>query len=178
MLASPPGSDEAPPEPLFLVTLSLPASDLQADWRRCNMTANYLAAYVAYQFAEREWAENLLSTVANEILEAVAHLSPPAEALDLRCLQRPDALLLEVDHAVRPELAPLYQGFLAELCSRDIAQLYFELLTAAQRPAAPFNQFGLAMVVHDFKAQVATVAHPGTGRLSLQIRLPNQEITG
>lgn len=168
----------APAAPPFAVELSLRAGDLQADWRRCNMAANYLAAYVAYQFTEREWAENLVSTVANEVLEAVAHLSPPGDALELRCRHRPDDLLIEIEHAVRPELDAPYAGFLAELCARDTGELYFELLTAAARPALAFNQFGLAMVVHDFKARVETARVAGGGRHQLQIRVPNQEIAG
>lgn len=177
-MASGPSSPDDRPSPPFAVELSFPAGDFQADWRRCNMAANYLAGYVAYQFAEREWAENLISTVTNEVLEAVALLSPSAEQLDLRCRQRPDDLLIEVEHAVRPELDAAYAGFLADLHSRDSAELYFELLTAAARPALAFNQFGLALIAHDFKADLLGGRVEPSGRLRLTIRVPNRQITG
>lgn len=177
-MASAPLSPDAAPEPPLAVELSLPAGDLQADWRRCNLAANYLAGYVAYQFAEREWAENLISTVTNEVLEAVAQLSPAAAQLELRCLQRPGDLVIEVEHAVRPELDAAYAGFLDELCSRDSAELYFELLTAAARPALAFNQFGLALIAHDFRAGVSAGRVEPSGRRLLAIRVPNQEIAG
>jgi hypothetical protein len=162
--------------PVFTVELQLQAQDLQDHWRRCNMLANYLAEYTAYQFAEREWAENLISTVANEFLEAVAALSPPDAAIDMRCAQHADELLLEIEHRLRPELTEAYLDLLRALARAETDELYFELLTAAHRPAQAFNQFGLVMLVHDFHTRIAAQLTEPAGRIRIQLYIPTKEI--
>lgn len=166
--------DQGGPPPLFAIEVRLPARDLQEQWRRCNMLANYVAEYTAYQFAEREWAENLISTVANEFLEAVVRLSPPDAELALRCAQAPDALLVELAHGLRPEASAAYGELLRALGGAEVDALYFDLLTAAARPALDFNQLGLAMVAHDFRAAIA--ARLDAGRASVRVRVPTVDI--
>lgn len=167
----------APEPPLFAVELLFQAQDLQDDWRRCNIVANYVAEYVAYQFPEREWAENLISTVANEFLEAVTQLSPGPADLHLRCRQYAGDLLIEFEHGLRPEAATLYADFLRELRDQDIDDLYYGLLTATGRPARSFNQLGLAMLVHDFQARIAARLEEPPTRISVRVVVPTREIT-
>jgi len=162
--------------PLFAIELSLPAHDLQEQWRRCNMLANYIAEYVAYQFPEREWAENLISTVTNEFLEAIASLSPAEAAITLSYAQRSGDLQIEIEHGLRASAVQPYTAFLAQLAGSDTDELYFGLLTAAERPALDFNPFGLVMLVHDFKASVTARlagAHP---RIQIRVIVPTSEI--
>jgi hypothetical protein len=162
--------------PRFSLDLAVRADDLHASWRRCNMLANYVAEYVAYQFPEREWAENLISTVINEFLEAVVLLAPPGGELALGCRQYEDDLLLELAHPLRPELAEPYAGFLVALGGPDTDALYFAHLSAAERPALAFNQFGLLMLVHDFRARVAARLAGPAGPVVVRISLTTHEI--
>ncbi len=168
--------DHAGAPPLFAFELALPSHDLQHHWRRCNLLANYIAEYVAYQFTQREWAENLISTVTNEFLEAIALISPADTELRIRCLQHPTSLDLELDHSLDPETADAYVAFLAELAGAINDTRYFDLLTATQRPVQAFNQFGLAMLVHDFHARVAARIDAATGRICVRVSLPTGEI--
>lgn len=168
--------EQANPPTLFAIEVRLPAADLQEHWRRCNMLANYVAEYAAYQFAEREWAENLISTVANEFLEAVVRLSPADAELTLRCAQAPDSLLVELLHGVRPEVHAPYGELLRALGGGGVDALYFELLSAA-RPSLDFNQLGLAMVAHDFRAAIAARLDAREGRASVRVRVPTADIT-
>jgi hypothetical protein len=162
--------------PSFAFALALPSDDLQQHWRRCNLLANYIAEYVAYQFPQREWAENLISTVANEFLEAIALLAPAASELHIRCFQLPTRLDLELDHGLHPEMVEAYTAFLAELAGAINETRYFALLTSPERPAVAFNQFGLAMLVHDFKARIAARLDPRTQRICVRVSLPTGEI--
>ncbi|MBX0328752.1 hypothetical protein K2Z83_13820 [Oscillochloris sp. ZM17-4] len=164
-------------DPLFMIDLSVQAEDLQANWGRCNMLANYLAEYVAYQFSEREWAENLISTVTNEFLEAVAQTAPPGTALALSCRQYDGLILLDLAHALRPDVVVLYMTFLSSLYGSTIDSLYFAHLTAAERPTPAFNQLGILMLVHDFHVRVAARLEPPTGQIAVRISIPTQEIT-
>src|SRR6476660_8695247 len=98
--------------PVFAIELLVQAQDIQDRWQRCNMLANYIAEYVAYQFPEREWAENLLSTVMNEFLEAIASLSPSRAELTLRCTQFAGNLMIEIKHSLHPQSSEPYLAFL------------------------------------------------------------------
>ncbi|RRR65966.1 MAG: hypothetical protein EI684_21650 [Candidatus Viridilinea halotolerans] len=160
----------------FSFGIALPSLDLQRQWGRCNLLANYVAEYVAYQFPQREWAENLISTVTNEFLEAIALLAPPQSELFIRCFQLPTTLELELEHSLRPDLVTVYTSFLAELAGSLDEADYFALLTSTDRPAVAFNQFGLAMLVHDFSARIAARLDPQTRRICVRVSLPTGEI--
>jgi hypothetical protein len=155
----------------------LDAGDFRKEWVRCSMAANYIAAYTAYQFIRREWAENLISTVANDFLEAVIRLSPDRNGVTIRCVQYTDTLLLEVKHGLRPEMVQPFRSFLTQVCARDINDLYFQLLTAAERPAPAFNQLGLVMLVHDFGARLAARVDERDGVVATRVFIPTKELT-
>jgi hypothetical protein len=162
--------------PFFAIELLVQSQDIQDRWQRCNMLANYIAEYVAYQFPEREWAENLLSTVMNEFLEAIACLSPSRAELTLRCTQFAGNLMIEIKHSLRPNAIEPYLTFLSELAGATIDDIYFGLLTATERPDVGFNQFGLAMLVHDFHARIAAQLDDATGQIYIQVGVPTKEI--
>lgn len=162
--------------PFFAIELVVQSQDFQDRWQRCNMLANYIAEYVAYQFPEREWAENLLSTVTNEFLEAITLLSPSHAALALRCTQSAGNLMIEIKHSLRPNSSEPYLTFLRELAGATIDDIYFGLLTATERPEVNFNQFGLAMLVHDFHARIAAQLDDATGQICIQVGVPTKEI--
>jgi hypothetical protein len=162
--------------PMFAIELLVQSQDIQDRWQRCNMLANYIAEYVAYQFPERDWAENLLSTVTNEFLEAIASLSPERAELTLRCTQFDGNLMIEIKHSLHPHSSEPYLTFLRELAGAAIDDIYFGLLTATERPEVSFNQFGLAMLVHDFHARIAAQLDDATGQICIQVDVPTKEI--
>jgi len=162
--------------PVFAIELLVQAQDIQDRWQRCNMLANYIAEYVAYEFPEREWAENLISTVTNEFLEAVAYLSPGRAELALCCTQFAGDLLIEIKHNLHPNAIEPYLTFLSQLAGATIDDIYFGLLTATDRPELSFNQFGLAMLVHDFHVCIAAQLDDTTGQICIQVGVPTKEI--
>ena len=155
----------------------LDAGDFHKEWVRCSMAANYIAEYTAYQFARREWAENLISTVANDFLEAVIRLSPERDGVTIRCVQFKETLLLEVKHSLRPEMVKPFRQFLTQVCADDVNDLYFQLLTATDRPVPPFNQLGLVMLVHDFGARLAARVDEKGGVVTTRVFIPTKELT-
>src|SRR5262245_3320755 len=105
--------------PAAELEVTVQIDDLLADWKRIGYLANYFAEYVAYDFPQRERAENLLSTITNELLEAVVHLAPAQTALQLHCAHLGDAVLLDVKHQVKAELRPDFVRFVAQLEEED-----------------------------------------------------------
>jgi len=160
----------------FSVDLILPAHDFQTEWGRCSMLANYLARYTAYQYCRQDWAENLLSTITNDLLEAVVKVSPSNAEVSINCSQVDADILLEIGHTLNPDIIEVYRNFMSELCCNDIRDLYFQLLTDSHRPMPAFNQLGLAMLVHDFNARLATRLDISTGRALTQALIPTRDI--
>ena len=163
--------------PMLEFECLLNVGNFQKEWRRCSMLANYIAEYTAYQFARREWAENLISTIVNDFLETVVRLSPNKNGMALRCLQYQDNLLLEVKQILDPEMARPFYDFLQQACAGDVNDLYFQLLTSTDRPAPAFNQLGLVMLVHDFGARLAARTDEKGGMISTRVFIPTKEFS-
>ncbi len=165
------------PLALFAFELTLQARDFQTEWKRCNMLANYIAEYVAYQFAQQERAENLVSTIANELLETVTRLTPEHSDLFIRCAQFEDGLELDAEHGIRAEVVLPYLAWLENLDNGVNDERYLELLTVETRPAEYFNQLGLTMLAHDFGARLTASLDESTGRIRTQISIPTEEFS-
>lgn len=145
--------------------LSFLAADFHEDWKRCNLVANYAAEYAAYQFPRRELAENLISTVVNEVLEAVVRVADPRSPLHVALAEDGPVIVLTVGHRLLPEREREYPAFLAE-CARQTgdSSLYLRLLAGPESAEAGYNQLGLAMLAHDFQAEIGFA--PGEGGYS------------
>jgi hypothetical protein len=161
----------------FTLDLSFLAADFQQEWRRCSLAANYIAAYAAYQFERRERMENLISTIANEMLETAVRLAPPQSDLQMRCVQLEDGLRLDSSHRIRGEAARPYLALLEQLQDGRQDELYLELLTSEQDPADYFNQLGLTMIAHDFGARLTAQLKEQTDRIYTEVFIPIEELS-
>jgi hypothetical protein len=168
-------SSQLPSDSSLVFAVQLPVSDLQQHWKRCNLLANYLAEYVAYQYSEREWAENLISTVTNELLEAISLLAPADTQLVLQCHHRQQTLLLELQHRIRHDIAPEYQALLHDLSHGISDTTYIQQLTS-ERPLPSFNQLGLLMVVHDYAVRIAGTIQDNAATLHILVPLQSPHI--
>jgi hypothetical protein len=169
--------DDFEPSPLFTFELTLQAGDFQAEWKRCNMLANYIAEYVAYQFNQQERVENIISTIANELLEAIVRLAPAQTPLHIRCLQFENGLQLDTEHGIRAEAMQPYQMFLKDLLTEDIDQLYLDLLTTEDEPIEYFNQLGLVMIPHDFGVKLTSYQLENADRICTHIFVSTEELS-
>lgn len=156
----------------LLFALTLEADDFHHEWSRCNLVANYVGEYIAYQFTQRERAENLISTITNEFLESVIALAPSASLLSLNYIQTPGKLQIDVDHHVHPSTCSAYLNFLSGLTLEQSRQQYLELLTSPEQTADAFNQLGLTMLTHDFGVQFSSQVIEDNGRLKTQLLTP------
>jgi hypothetical protein len=169
-----PASD---PTPDLAFELTLQARDFYAEWKRCSMVANYISEYASYQFPQRERAENLISTIANEILESVVRLAPDTSDLVFRCEQTASGLLLETEHFIRPEAAAGYQEFLACLRAETSEELFLRLLTTDdERPVPTFNELGLTMLVQDFGVHLSDTLDAATNRICTKAAIAIEEM--
>src|SRR4051812_35768083 len=140
--------------PSMDLEITVRVDDLHADWKRVSYIANYFAEYMAYEFPQRERAENLLSTITNEILEAVINLAPDQTILLVQCRHFGSGFVLDVRHHVKAELSSSYVLFVESLQSED-DKAYLQMLTSDVQPEAYFNQLGLMMLEYDFDVRLS-----------------------
>ena len=172
-VTNPYGPDSAPG---LRFELEVMAVDFHEEWKRCNMVANYVAEYAAYQFPRRELAENLISTVLNEMLESSCHLVPQRSMLKLTLVENEGFLKIEIEHGLDIPMLQAYPAFIAGLEQTFSDEEYITLLTTETNAPVFFNQLGLAMVAHDFKATLSFRPAAGSGRSATIVRLPTKEL--
>lgn len=153
----------------LLFALHLDVTDFRHEWSRCNLLANYVGEYVAYQYEQRERAENLISTITNEFLEAIIAVAPNGSLLALQYKQIAGDLAIEAEHDVPADVSSAYLAFLRTMKLEESRQQYFDLLVAEEPVASNFNQLGLMMLAHDFGVQFITEFSPENGRLSIRL---------
>ena len=173
---------EATKKPPFTFDLSFLIADFQQEWGRCNMAANYIAAYAAYQFPQRERVENLISTITNEFLETAVCLAPSHSDLQVRYTQEEDGLHLDITHDIRDETITPYLSLLGVLKGGgNNDALYLKLLTDDDEATNYFNQLGLTMITHDFGTQLTahlnTHDEQSSDRVQTQLFIPFKELS-
>jgi hypothetical protein len=161
--------------PLFAIELTFPVHDFQSDWKQCSLLANYIAEYTSYQFEQQERAENIISTVTNELLEAIVYLAPTQSDIIICVKHHETGLQLNTSHFVHAELIDAYTTFLAELEPNGTDEPYLNLLTNADTPDRYFNQLGLMMLSHDFGAHIVRVPSIQPERICTRLFIPNEE---
>ena len=162
---------------VFSFDLSFLIADFQQEWGRCNMAANYIAAYAAYQFPQRERVENLISTVANEMLETAVFLAPFYSDLQIRYTQLEDGLHMNITHDIREEAITPYLALLDMLTGGHSNALYLKLLTDEKEGANYFNQLGLTMISNDFGARLNAKLENKSDRVQTQLFIPIKELS-
>ena len=160
-------------KPLFTIDMSLQSQDFHSEWQRCSLLANYIAEYVAYQFTERGRAENIVSTVANELLEAVTYLTPKESSMSISCSQFTDVIRLDLEFPVRSEALGAYMEFMKNYT--QAGNDYLELLTGDNIPEEHFNQLGLTMLAHDFNIKIDTHLDDSINSVHSQVFIPIEE---
>lgn len=171
----PPHAQSISAPPLFTVEFTFPVKDFQSDWKQCSLLANYIAEYTAYQFDQQERAENIVSTIANELLESIVYLAPSYSDLIIRVVQTEDGLQINTSHLIQPELISPYTEFLKDITSDRTDQPYLNLLTTIDMPEHYFNQLGLMMVSHDFGVQIVRLPLSHPERICTRLIIPNKE---
>lgn len=162
----------------LLARLTLPAQDLQLDWRRFNLVANYLAEYAAYHFEQKDRAENLISSVFYELIERLASSSRREARLDIRFTAFANWLLFELRSSFPAEELARIRELLVELQGGDQEGYYRRLLAADLEAEANRHKLGLAMVAHDYHARLSCLLDSGDGSVVLRALVGEQEIRG
>ncbi len=134
--------------------ISIPVSDIQTEWARCSLLANYIGEYVAFEYPQREWVENLLSTISNELLETAVYLAPDTSELRLIVKSEDNSFVVTMTHLIKSTHVSHYQSFISALSGNEKHTLYLSWLTNTDKEDLYFNQLGLCMLSNDFDVEL------------------------
>jgi hypothetical protein len=114
--------------------IQLDADDMSRNWRRCGLTADFLARYYSYYFPyrekavdriSRETAENNISYILNELIENTAKYSDsPDKVVEVRISLRENDMLFEVSNSVTAQRAESFLRLARGLLEGNTEELY------------------------------------------------------
>lgn len=118
--------------------LRLYATDIFQSWRRCSLTADFLARYYSYYFPyrekatdriSRETAENNISYILNELIENTAKYSDAADkSVEVAVHLRETDILCQVTNRVTEKRAGDFVKMVGELMGGNTEELYLSQL--------------------------------------------------
>ncbi len=118
--------------------LGLDAVDISHNWRRCSLTADFLARYYSYYFPYREkatdrisrdTAENTISYILNELLENTAKYSDASEtAVEVAVHLRERDILFQVSNHVSEKRAGDFTRLVTDMLRGNPQELYLAQL--------------------------------------------------
>ncbi len=159
------------------IRLVVPVSDFALDGRRFNLVSNYIAEYSAYRFESKDAAENLISSIFYELIEYMAGCSRNEARLDIRLYASDLLLRFDLTSSFTREGAAHLEGFLRQMLSLDLGELYRGLLTAELDSAADRRELGLTMVAHDYHAGISAAIDEDDGGVTLRALVRKEEIS-
>lgn len=114
--------------PLSFVDIRLSAMDMVVHWRRCSLTADFLAGFVAQGFEGREAdAELELSMVIDELIEnAVKFCADVQEPVSVTVHNYGDVLRLEASNLCDLESAKALEGAIRRVLESDLEALFIK----------------------------------------------------
>lgn len=174
-----------PPEkagpPLSSVALRVSAIDYVAQWKRCSLTADFLAGYVAPAFeAERE-ARDQLSVIIDELIEnAVKFCADVRDTVLVTVRNYGESVHVEASNTCDPVRAEDLRRSIARMAECDPELLFVEQIEHSAATDPMESRLGLITlrVTHNARLGARIVeALGGTYRVTVQVSLPTQEVS-
>jgi len=135
--------------------------DIVAHWRRCGMTADYLAEYLAYNFEDMAAAQNIISTVLNELAEnAVKFSSNKRRPINIRVIHYGEYLQITTTNEASAERASSLASLMEKLESEDVEHLFMRHIEDSAALKRSTSGLGLISLKKDYHADVGVRITP------------------
>ena len=163
-----------------LIRLSLFPRDMAMQWKRCGLTADFVAGFFSYRYPRCRRSQNSLSTILNEMVEnAVKFSSPDDSPIEIALFDVDHEIVLQVDNWADQEQATRFlEQARALFDAVDIEACYIETIRrSAEDPGS--SGIGLLTLIHDFQVALGVRLTPGGSatfsHISIQVRLNPEE---
>lgn len=168
--------------------MELTAGQLAASWRRCSLSSDFWAAYMAGFVPRdpppgqlrRDAMLHVLAYLLNELLENCAKFSGGADpAVRYQSWATPERLVFQITNHIAPERAAPFAQFIGELLAGDPEELYFQRLEATAEGHAHGSGLGYLTMIKDYGITFGfRLAHtaPGTVAVDVQAHVAREEL--
>lgn len=130
-----------------LISLSVVPKDIKKQWKRCGITANFLASSAIGNTK----STTVVSTIVNEILEnAIKYSENDSIPVKIELGASSDILKCKITNWTSNAQASVVENYFSHLKSQDIHDLYYTQLEHAALDASNASQIGLIGVLHDY----------------------------
>lgn len=147
--------------PISELFLKLSPLDLVAHWGRCGMAADYMASYLAYDFENAAGAQNVISTVLNELVENIVKFSSDKRiAVTASVVHYGEFVCITTENVTNAARAAALASTMEELVSQDLDELFSAQVERTVATSEAISKLGLLMLMKDYKAQLGVRISP------------------
>ncbi len=155
--------------------------DLIAHWRRCGITADFLAEFLAYNFLNQKTAMSVVSTLLNELLEnAVKFSADKHKRVNLTVCHYGDTITVETTNSADEKQAQHFDTLVQRLLSVDAETLFLNQIEHTAENDTDASGLGLISMKKDFNVEYGVKIVPDTGSddyvVSVKVRLKSEEV--
>jgi hypothetical protein len=166
------------PETKKVILLKLTHADLLKIWKRCGLTANYGASYLASSCPEKKDVMNSVSMILNELLENAAKYSDEEMgSIELTITLSGNSAILQVDNIIDEQRYMIFRKFADKITScDDVNSLYMEKLQSFGDDDGMKSGIGLLTVLSFFNPKMGFLFQPlkeaNKYKVSVQAAMP------
>ncbi|MCW7468712.1 MULTISPECIES: slr1658 superfamily regulator [Leptospira] len=133
--------------------------DMTTYWRRCGLTANFVAGFYSYCYEASETKANSLSTIINELLENASKFSKAREGrINVELKQYGNLLRIDVLNVASKTLRDSFEIFVNKLLSENVEEMYFSTLETKEDGDTK-SGLGLLMMLKDYPVRFGYSFH-------------------
>jgi hypothetical protein len=160
-------------EEVASMVIELRPAELVAQWKRCGLTADWMSSYLvqAFEPSAQPTAQNVLSTVINELLEnAVKFSTDDAPAIRIRAGRHGDLTWIETFNTAAEPRARFLEKRLEELAREPMNALFARSMASERDSEAP--GIGLVIIQRDHGARIHAELTPrADGAVDVRVRV-------
>jgi hypothetical protein len=163
------------------VSMRISPSDLGGFWNRCGLTANFGAAFIAYNHPDQQNTRNTLSFILNELVENGVKFSTGRDKqLTINMMETDDKIIFEVTNFVTYENYKKFREYSQYILDgENISEKYLEVLQE-QKDAGASGRLGLLTISDNFNARLGvkmeSTENPGVFKVTVQVIINPLEI--
>jgi len=139
--------------------MTLDATHLSTHWRRCSLTSDFWAHYIALSippdvpsgFLRREDMTGMLSYLLNELFENTAKFSGgPITTITYQAWLLRERIIFQIRNHIEPAAHPPFVRIIQEILEGDPDELYFQKLEANAEMDEDGSGLGYLTLIKDY----------------------------
>ena len=168
-------------EPLLEVDIRVSAVDMVVHWKRCALTADFLAGFLAPGFGQEDDTHSQLSMVIDELLEnAVKFCAEGTAPVEVRVRNFGEVIAVEASNVCDGQRARDLEASVRRVLENDPEALFLEQVEKSAAEDRDSSRLGFITLCLNggarLGARIVEAGRDGLYNVSVQVLLPRQEV--